>query len=734
MKRTKNACLLPAPFACGKFAMVAVLVLLAGDAWAADIQSAGTLFVNLQASDPSSSTESWKNTGSLGDFVKIGQPTAVDIDGVKAVMLNSGESNDAWQCKDVAPVGLVGKSPTRSVEVWVYNPDIAVEEPMVAWSRRGGPPGSAYGFNYGTAPGHGALTHWGGGDLGWGQVPEAGKWHYLVHTSDGRTNRVYSDAREIASETLRPRDIQLHSGGRVTLGTALRADDQPEFQSLRSSLALAIVRVHDGVLSEEQIVNNFLVDSVRLGINHDPGRMRFTAVPASESFTIVDGQWVYAAEVEVRGLPLPSLEVKSPKGATLERVSAERHRLTWRLKTKTSNRIAVNIIATNDREEIEASWAVRVAPLVFKTKMLSVDTNECCDIADVDNDGQLDIIAGRAWYAAPDLLPRPLRAIGEFGKDYSANNGDHAFDVNGDGWVDVIAGGFQETEVYWYENPGAEGLEFGKQWTAHLMTDTKERENELTFFHDLDRDGTPEYIVNSWNPNRAMLGWKLRVGDDKSVGLQKLEFGPAGQNHNGHGMGFGDVNGDGRDDIVFESGWYEHPAEGAFETNWPLHADWSHPGSSCPILVRDLNNDGLNDMILGRGHDYGLFWFEQLKPGDNGKTRWREHLIDKSFSQLHVLHWVDLDGDGSDELVTGKRVRAHSGSDPGAADIPEMYFYRWDRSREMFTRYTLSSGRVGTGLQIRDSDMNGDGRTDIVVSGKSGTFVLFNQGPPKESD
>jgi hypothetical protein len=245
MKRDENACFPPAPFACGKFAMVAVLVLLAGDAWSADIQSAGTLFVNLQASDPSSSTDSWKNTGSLSDFVRIGQPTAVDIDGVKAVMLNSGQSNDAWQCKDVAPAGLVGKSPTRSVEVWVYNPDIAVEEPMVAWSRRGGPPGSAYGFNYGTAPGHGALTHWGGGDLGWGQVPEAAKWHYLVHTSDGRTNRVYSDAREIASETLRPRDIRLHSGGRITLGTALRADDQPEFQSLRSSLALAVVRVHD---------------------------------------------------------------------------------------------------------------------------------------------------------------------------------------------------------------------------------------------------------------------------------------------------------------------------------------------------------------------------------------------------------------------------------------------------------------------------------------------------------
>ena len=705
----------------------ALLLASSSHASAADIQIAGKLFVDMRAADSSSSSGVWKNAGELGDFEKVGDPKVVDIGGVKAMMLNAGKSNDAWRCKDTAPTGIVGKSPTRTVEVWVYNPEVAFEEPMVAFGKRGGPPGTAYNFNYGTAPGHGAITHWGGADLGWGQVPTAAKWHHLVHTYDGQTNRVYSDGELIASEKLRPNDIQTHAGSRVTIGTGIRADHEPEFGTIRASLAIAIVRIHDGVLTAEQILNNFLVDSAQLGLIADPGNLRFPSRPSLEAFTTVDGQLTYTAEIGVFGLPLPTLAVMSPSGAKLERLSPQRHRLSWTLPEPTPRRIQVHIVAKNASDQKEAKWIARVAPISFRTKLLAIDTNECCDVADFNNDGQLDVVAGRNWYAGPDFAPRPLRPIGEFGRDYSNNNGDHAWDVNGDGWTDVIAGSFKETQVFWFENPGREGLDFGKQWKTHLLTDTQEGENELTFFRDLDHDGIPEYVVNSWNNSRAMLGWKLRPRKD-GVGLEKLEFGPPGKNHNGHGMGFGDINGDGLNDIVFESGWYERPAKNAFKRNWKLHADWHFPGSSCPIIVRDLNKDGRNDMIIGRGHDYGLMWLEQLAPTKTGSTQWLHHQIDKSFSQAHALHWGDLDGDGQGELVTGKRVRAHSGGDPGAGDVPNMYFYRWNDAREAFTRYTIGSGRIGTGLQIRDADMNNDGRTDLIVAGKSGTFVVFNEG------
>lgn len=694
---------------------------------AADIQVAGRLFVDLDAGHPSAGSEVWKNSADAGDFQRIGNPKTVQLQGVSAIMLNAGESNDAFRCHKGAPAGVTGKAPTRSVEVWVLNPEIAFEEPMVAMARRGGPPGTAYNFNYGTAPGHGAITHWGGADLGWGQVPEAGQWHHLVHTCDGTTNRVYCDGKQIAMEELQPRDLNTHPDSHIVIGTGIRADDQPEFGSIRASLAIATVRVHDGVLTPHQILNNFLVDSARLGLKEDQGKLRFTAAPLRETFRPAEQRLLYSAEFEVRGLPLPKLSVTSPAGAKLTQLRPERYHIEWMLPSLLPRQINVSVTADNGTDQVTQNWSVQVEPIRFSKTLLAVDTNECCDIADVNRDGQLDVIAGRNWFAGPDFRPRPLRAIGEFGKDYSNNNGDHAWDVNGDGWTDVIAGSFKESEVFWFENPGREGLKFGRQWKTHLLLDTEEGENELTFFRDLNGDGTPEYVVNSWNPNRAMLGWQL-VPKGDIISLDRLEIQPAGKNHNGHGMGFGDINGDGHEDIIYESGWYERPANDPFGQPWKRHADWHHAGSSCPILVRDLNKDGRNDMILGRGHDYGLYWMEQLEPAEDGKTQWKQHLIDDSFSQSHALHWVDVDADGQEELVTGKRVRAHSGGDPGASDVAEMFCYRWYPQRENFVRYTISSGQAGTGLQIRDGDMNGDGLADLVVSGKSGTFVLFNEG------
>lgn len=367
--------------------------------------------------------------------------------------------------------------------------------------------------------------------------------------------------------------------------------------------------------------------------------------------------------------------------------------------------------------------------LRFSVKRLTVDTNECCAVADFNQDGLLDISAGRNWYPAPDFEPRPLRAIGEFGKDYSENNGEHAHDVNGDGWPDIIAGSFMPTRVYVFENPGEEGLRFGKQWKSRLLVDTKLSSNEMTWLRDMDGDSTPEFVVNSWSKDNPMAYWKLGENDKSEPVLTDVII---GKNANGHGMGFGDINGDGREDVLFQDGWYERPAQESAGQLWRLHKDWHKKGASCPMLVLDLNADGRNDIIWGHGHDYGLFWEEQLEPAGDGKTRWKQHIIDKSFSQAHVVHWADLDGDGEGELISGKRVRAHSGGDPGAAEAPGIYYYEWHRAEQRFERHTIAEGHVGTGLEINTADLNGDGALDIVAPGKSGTYILFNEGDGSE--
>ncbi len=61
------------------------------------------------------------------------------------------------------------------------------------------------------------------------------------------------------------------------------------------------------------------------------------------------------------------------------------------------------------------------AGLKFEVKLLMVDPNEACAIADFNKDGVLDVSAGRNWYAGPDYTARPLREIGELGRHCSVN-------------------------------------------------------------------------------------------------------------------------------------------------------------------------------------------------------------------------------------------------------------------------------------------------------------------------
>jgi hypothetical protein len=361
----------------------------------------------------------------------------------------------------------------------------------------------------------------------------------------------------------------------------------------------------------------------------------------------------------------------------------------------------------------------------FDARLLYLDANEGAAIADLNRDGRPDIVAGRNWYAAPDFAPRPLRLIPDW-NGYVESNADHTLDVDGDGWVDVVAGSFNPTQVRWYRNPGKEGLEKGHVWKDSLLVDTKASQNELTFLHDLDGDGTPEWVADSWNRNAPVYAWKLARDAAGKPTMERLTLSETG---NRHGMGFGDVNGDGREDIVLGGGWLERPATNPFGQPWRFRPDWEPIDASTPMLVRDLNGDGRSDIIVGAGHAYGLWWWEQLAPKADGATQWRRQLVDSTFSQVHALHWADLDGDGRDELITGKRKWAHNATgDPGVDDPAVLLYFTWDERARRFTRHTIAEGTVGTGLQIRTADLTGDGRVDIVVAGKSGTYLLVNRG------
>ncbi len=362
----------------------------------------------------------------------------------------------------------------------------------------------------------------------------------------------------------------------------------------------------------------------------------------------------------------------------------------------------------------------------FSKQCLLISPNEGCAVGDVNGDEKLDIVAGTHWFAGPNFVPRPLRDIDEFNNDYLCNNGDHLYDVDGDGWLDVISGHWMTPEILWYKNPGEVGLVKGLKWKENLLKETR-GQNECNVLRDLDGDGVPEWFVNSWDKKAPLVVWKFVQDDDGNPTLQRIVLGDAGS---GHGYAFGDINGDGREDILTETGWYERPEGAPFQTPWKFHPETALPHPSCPCQIVDINGDGRADILWGRAHDFGLFWWEQGEPGADGSTTWKQHLIDDTWSQAHAIVAADLDGDGQNEFITGKRVRGHAGKDPGGKDPACLFYYKWNADQGEFERFAIGDfgDGVGAGMQICTADLNDDGRLDIAVSGKTGTWVLLNQG------
>ena len=163
--------------------------------------------------------------------------------------------------------------------------------------------------------------------------------------------------------------------------------------------------------------------------------------------------------------------------------------------------------------------------LKFRVQQLHLDNNEGCAVADYNKDGKLDVSAGEFWYPGPDFKEKkPVRTLQVQKPDYVTSNAEHAWDVNDDGWPDIISGSFLDMEVSWYENPKGDGLTKGDRGKKRVLVDTKLSQNEWTEFRDMDGDGVPEFIVNSWNDNNPMVCYALAKDDAGEPFLDRGSF------------------------------------------------------------------------------------------------------------------------------------------------------------------------------------------------------------------
>jgi len=366
------------------------------------------------------------------------------------------------------------------------------------------------------------------------------------------------------------------------------------------------------------------------------------------------------------------------------------------------------------------------APAPFERIQLSPDYySEGVNFGDFNQDGILDLVSGPFWWEGPGVQHRIYPPLIFSILSYSDHFFSFPVDVNGDGWTDLVTVGLPGQAAYWYENP----QQGGGLWLQHLVFANVGAESPS--LQQLVAGGPPELICASGtslgyltpDPAGACSPWVFHPIASSPIPLTFL-----------HGLGVGDINGDGRLDVLTGLGWLEQPVSLVGDPAWPLHPYAFGVIGGAQMFTYDVDGDGDNDIVSSiHAHAWGLSWFEQTLVG--GVITFIDHMIlppfatpagAVQFSQLHALNVIDVDGDGLRDIVTGKTFLAHNGIDPGALEPAVLYWFKLDRTggTVTFTPHLIDDDS-GVGRQVESGDLNGDGRPDLVIGNKKGIFVFL---------
>lgn len=369
----------------------------------------------------------------------------------------------------------------------------------------------------------------------------------------------------------------------------------------------------------------------------------------------------------------------------------------------------------------------------FKTHQLS-DKFYCegAYFADFNKDGNLDVVSGPFWYEGPEFQERyEVRPPKPYDpKRYSDNFLTFTDDFNADGWPDIFFVPFPGKEGFWYENPAGKNT----AWRQHLAFDSVE--NESPMWGDVNGDGRSDLAFNA----RGCLGYATYDPDKPYEPWTFHPITPKGNYHKfSHGVGFGDVNGDGRTDMLDGGGWWERPADAKVGQTWAKHP-FKFADAACQMFVYDVDGDGLSDVITSwHCHRYGLVWYKQVK-GQQGDIAWEQQVImppnpdmgsdELRVSQLHAIELVDMNGDGLKDILTGKRYWAHGPTgdvEPNAPAIVMWFQLCRDSVNGVEFIPHIIDDDSGVGTQVAAADLNGDGTPDVIVGNKKGTYIHLSQ-------
>jgi hypothetical protein len=325
-------------------------------------------------------------------------------------------------------------------------------------------------------------------------------------------------------------------------------------------------------------------------------------------------------------------------------------------------------------------------------------------LADLDNCGRPEYIVGehlgRVYaykYRAADAWTRHV-----LGDDSPSDVGAAALDVDGDGWIDYVAGGA------WYRN----SRDLARPFERIVFDPSLEGVHDL-LAADIDGDGRAEVVTMS---DRNNLRW-YRIPADPSKPWVRTDIGPAVH----AGAAVGDLNGDGALDIVRTNVWYENVSgdgskwvEHPIGPNTPPPPDFQEPFAfdATRCVVCDMNGDGRNDIVFVDAEIPGgkVWWMENV---DGKGLSWKRHDVfcphgGPRRGAFHGIYAGDLDGDGDFDLFACEMEAV------GGDAAPRYYIWEnLDGKGMEWREHVILDANLG-GHDSVVGDVTGNGLPDII--------------------